>query len=92
MTDNQNKTGFLDFLKSVSDWPRPEVWFDADDREIVVCWDRGPCGVATVVFGEDMVLSRWSYYSNIWQRFSDAGESEIPPDMFQKIKELALSE
>ena len=90
MTDNQNRIGFLDFLKSVSDWPQPEVWFDADDREIGVCWDRGNRGVAIVVFDEDLVLSRWSYYSNIGQRLTDAGESEIPPDMFQTIKELAL--
>lgn len=87
MSNNSDGSSYVEFLKSVSDWPQPEVWFDPEGGEIVVDWSRSPAHVATVFFGEDLTISRWSM---LFDTEADGGRGPcIPPEVMEKIRKIA---
>lgn len=87
MSNNSTGNNYVEFLKSVSDWPPPEVWFDPEEEEIIVDWSRSPVHVATVVFSEDLTISRWSVLSD---GEADGGRGPcIPPEAMEKIEKIA---
>jgi len=87
MSNNPSGNSYVEFLKSVSDWPQPGVWFDPEEQEIVVDWSSSPVRVATVVFSEDLIVSRWSVLSD---GEADGGRGPcIPPEAMRKIKKIA---
>lgn len=88
--ENQNRTSFLGFLKSVSDWPTPIVWYQHNTGGIGLCWSETPIRAAMVFFGEDLFLRCWVIHS---YNSEEHGEGpEIPLEVMSKMEEIALAQ